>query len=492
MSETKEAFIKESVLITEDSDIVEKAAPPRRKQTWRRYLWDTFDKPPKERRLLFKLDAALLTFASLGYFVKTLDQNNINSAFVSGMKEDLGLYKNELNYMQACWTVGYAIGEIPSNLLLTRIRPRYWLPAMEILWTILTFSLSRCHTPTQIYILRFFIGLSESTFYPGMQYIIGSWYRKDELAKRSCIFQASGAIASMLSGCLMVGAYKLDGVGGYKGWQWLFLLDGMISLPVGILGFFLLPDVPEIASPRFLSQEEVALAQKRMKLEGRKDREPFSKAKMKRIFSSWHLPLLVSVQLRDTLSTGLPTGHRYLKASTSPTYSVPEINIYPSATSAVQVVTTLAYAWLSDSLFGGRRWPPILFGGIIDLACSIPLSTWTISAPGKWTCWILWGAGYGLSGLCLTWAQEICSADNEERALVVAAMNTSAHVVGAWLPLIVWQQVDAPEYCRGYISSAGMAVVLVCMVGIVRGMERREAGGGEQNKDGVEEVVPGP
>jgi ACS family pantothenate transporter-like MFS transporter len=53
-----------------------------------------------------------------------------------------------------------------------------------------------------------------------MQYIIGSWYRKDELAKRSCIFQASGAIATMLSGCIMAGAYKLRGVGGFKGWQW--------------------------------------------------------------------------------------------------------------------------------------------------------------------------------------------------------------------------------------------------------------------------------
>jgi hypothetical protein len=83
-----------------------------------------------------------------GYFIKYLDQVNINNAFVSGMyvvypqpnggllieyrKEDLGMYGNQLNYMQTCWTVGYVIGEIPSNLLLTRIRPRYWIPAMEV------------------------------------------------------------------------------------------------------------------------------------------------------------------------------------------------------------------------------------------------------------------------------------------------------------------------------------------------------------------------
>jgi hypothetical protein len=87
----------------------------------------------------------------IGYFIKYLDQININSAFVSGMqvaylgkhsfngvanfkyrKEDLGLYKNELNYMQTCWTVGYVLGEIPSNIILTKFRPSIWMPTMEV------------------------------------------------------------------------------------------------------------------------------------------------------------------------------------------------------------------------------------------------------------------------------------------------------------------------------------------------------------------------
>lgn len=81
-------------------------------------------------------------------------------------KEDLGLYENQLNYIQACWTVGYVIGEIPSNIILTRIRPRYFIPAMELLWTVLTFSLSRCNSPTQFYVLRFFIGMLLSMLSP--------------------------------------------------------------------------------------------------------------------------------------------------------------------------------------------------------------------------------------------------------------------------------------------------------------------------------------
>lgn len=89
------------------------------KLTWKSYVWDTLDKSPEERKFMFKLDAIILTMASLGYFIKNLDQININNAFVSGMKEDMQLFGNELNYMQTCWTVGYVLGEIPRSVAYT-------------------------------------------------------------------------------------------------------------------------------------------------------------------------------------------------------------------------------------------------------------------------------------------------------------------------------------------------------------------------------------
>ena len=244
-------------------------------KNWKSYVWDSLSKSPEERRFLFKLDCALLTFASLGYFIKYLDQANINNAFVSGMKEDLNLYHNELNYMQTCWTVGYVIGQIPSNLILTRVRPSIWIPSMEVTWTILTFCLSRCNSAQQVYALRFFVGLAESSFYPGMAFVIGSWYRKDELAKRSCIFHTSSGIASMISGYLMASVYHLDGNAGYAGWQWLFIVDGVISLPIALLGYIFIPDQPSTTRAFYLTAEDKLFAQKRMTLEGRKPRAPY-------------------------------------------------------------------------------------------------------------------------------------------------------------------------------------------------------------------------
>ena len=171
-------------------------------------------------------------------------------------------------------------------------------------------------------------GLAESTFYPGMQYIIGSWYRKEELAKRSCIFHTSAAIATMFSGYLMAGVYKLDGKGGFKGWQWLFIVDGVISIPIAILGFFALPDLPEISKPFYLTKKEVAFAQKRMELEGRQKRQPYTRAKVRKIFSSWHIYALVALYVffNNGSAAGQPVFQQFLKASKNPKYTVSEIN----------------------------------------------------------------------------------------------------------------------------------------------------------------------
>ncbi|KAL1987548.1 hypothetical protein VTN96DRAFT_3475 [Rasamsonia emersonii] len=440
------------------------------------YLWDTFDKPPEERKLLFKLDAAILSFASIGYFVKSIDSVNINSAFVSGMKEDLGLYKNQLNYMHTAWAIGYMLGQLPSNIILTRTRPRYWIPSLEVIWSILTIALSKCNKPYQFYVIRFFIGLAESGYYPGIQYTIGSWYRRDELGKRSCIVQIFSCIGSMMSGYLMAGVYHLGGVGGYKGWQWLFLVDGAISLPMALGGYFILPDVPEITKSWYLTKREISLAQKRMELEGRKPRAKYTKAKIKRMLSSWRIYLLSFLYLTFSNGNGgsQPVFQQYLRHSTHPKYSITQINTYPTTTSAVQIAMIIIYAWSSDTILRGRRWPALVFGGMVNVICHLSLAVWDIPTWWKWTCFIAVGAGHAVGGLCMAWANEICEDDSEERAITLASMHEVAYIVQIWLPLIVWQQVDAPRYHKGFITATAMSGVMIVVCFVVRALNKRD------------------
>ncbi|CAG1980000.1 unnamed protein product [Fusarium graminearum] len=447
------------------------------KRSWKSYLWDTFDKSPEERRFLFKLDFALMTLASLGYFIKYLDQVNINNAFVSGMKEDMNLFGNELNYMQTCWTIGYVIGEIPSNMLLTRIRPSIWIPACEVTWSVLTILLIKCTNPTQLYVLRFFIGLAESTFYPGMQYIVGSWYRKDELAKRSCLFHAMGNVGSMVSGYLMAGSHNLDGVHGYHGWQWLFITNTVVSLPIAISGFFFLPDVPEITRAWYFTPEEIAIAKRRMELEGRAKRAPYTKAKFKKIFSSWHIYALVLLYILFNNGNGGSSQPAFPLWLKSQGYTIRDVNLYPTIVDVISVVTTLIYAWTSDSLFRGARWPAIVFSGLVKIIAYVGLTVWKVPTAFTWVCFMLCGFGGGISGLTFAWAHEICSDDNEERALVTGAMNQMAYVFQAWLPLVIWQQVEAPSYPKGYPTMVAMAVALIGTAFAIRILHKQQIGG---------------
>ncbi|KAI0596729.1 pantothenate transporter liz1 [Biscogniauxia sp. FL1348] len=443
-------------------------------KTWKSYVWDTFDKSPEERYFLFKLDAVILTFASLGYFIKYLDQVNVNSAFVSGMKEDLGLYGNQLNYMVTCWTVGYVIGEIPSNMLLTKVRPSIWIPACEVVWSVLTILLAKCQTANQIYALRFFIGLAESAFYPGMQYVIGSWYRKDELAKRSCIFHASGSIGTMFSGYLMSAVYNLDSTNGFHGWQWLFIINTVISLPIAIAGFFFMPDVPEITRAWWLTKDEVALANKRMQLEGRANRGTYTKAKFHKIFTSWHIYALTLLYIFFNNGSGYGSQPAFALWLKSEGYGVTAVNSYPTIASALAVVFTFIYAWSSDTVFKGARWPPIVFSGVVNIITNVSLAVWDIPLGWKWACYLIGMIGGGISGLTFAWAHEICSDDNEERALVVASMNQMAYVIQAWLPLLIWQQVESPQYRKGFVTMVFIATALIISAFTIRFLHHRE------------------
>lgn len=362
-----------------------------------------------------------------------------------------------------------------SNILLTKIRPSIWIPACEVTWSVLTILMAKCTNVQQIYALRFLIGLAESTFYPGMQYIIGSWYRKDELAKRSCIFHASGSIGGMFSGYLMASVYHLGGTHGFKGWQWLFIIDTVISLPIAVAGFFFFPDVPEISRSWYLTKDDIVLAQKRMDLEGRAKRAPYTIAKIKKIFSSWHIYLLTTLYIFFNNGCGLlaqPGFQLWLKGQG---YSVSDYNTYPTITQAVTVITTLIYAWTSDTIFKGGRWQPIVFSGTVLTILYSCLTAWNISDGWKWACFVLVGFGGGISGLTFAWAHEICKDDNEERALVVGSMNEMAYVFQAWLPLLIWKTTEAPQYPKGYPTMIAFAIAMVANAFLIRFLHRKEA-----------------
>ncbi|KAJ7171016.1 major facilitator superfamily domain-containing protein [Mycena filopes] len=471
-----------------------------RKPSWLGYLWDTADVGAHERRMLFKVDASLLVFASLGYFIKNLDQTNVTSAFFAGMKEDLNMYGDELVHATSYWTAGYVIGQIPSNLLLTRVSPQYVIPTLELAWGLATLGTYSVKSVKALYALRFLVGLFESGFYPGMHYILGSWYTPRELAKRSTIFWASGSLGSMFSGFLQTAAYNnLDGVHGLAGWRWLMIVDAIVTIPVALFGFAFLPNLPWAAKPSLLlTAEDIALAQARMKAIGRKSSEPWSKAKLRRIFTSWYIYVLpIEYVLWNNGGAQSPMQY-WLKSFNIKPYPVPgthwtvsQIQLLPLPASAIFVVTALILAWVSDGPATGLRWPFIIAGSITTLIfdtawLAMPLYS---NIRGHFAYFYLMTLGTTAGPLILNWISEITGGDNELRAICVALGNDLAYVVQAIAPNFVWKTTAFPRASKGYHYSIGLQFCLLAWTAVILFLlrrDRRKAAGGSVDQEGIE------
>ncbi|PIG69567.1 allantoate permease [Aspergillus arachidicola] len=443
-------------------------------KSWKGYVWDTWELPPDQRWLLFKVDAFVLTFASIGYFLKNLDLNNINNAFLSGMKEDLNMYGNELVTSTSIYTVGYVIGQIPSNLLLTRISPRWVIPALEVGWGIATICTSSVQSYRSLYAIRFLVGLFESGFYPGIHYLLGSWYTPREIGKRAMVFWLAGSIGTLFSGFLQSAAYtNLNGVHGHAGWRWLFIIDGIITLPLALAGFLFFPNLPQDGKKTWwTTEDEHILSVKRMELLAVLARSPGRSPRPRESFSAGIHMFFVSL-LYIVWNNGYPQpgmGYWLKSFNTTPppvpgtSFSVPQINNYPMVTTGIFVVVALSWGWLSDGC-RGIRWPFIYAGAIITMIFCILLRQMPLyeNINGRMAVYWLSNIGSGAGPLILSWINEICSADTEKRALIVGLANDLAYVVQAVAPNFVWKTTDFPAAKKGYLWD----IVLQCLLVVV-------------------------
>ncbi|SCY73438.1 MULTISPECIES: MFS transporter [unclassified Pseudomonas] len=186
----------------------------------------------------------LLPFLFVLYIIAFLDRVNVGFAKLQ-MAADVGLSDMAYGFGAGVFFLGYCLCEIPSNLMLQRVGARYWITRIMITWGLLSMSMMFVQTPTSFYILRFLLGMAEAGFYPGvvlyMTYWFPSYARSQGMAWFNLGIAMAGVLGSPLSGWIM---QTFAGVHGLAGWQWLFLLEGMPAVLLGIVVFFYLDDRP--------------------------------------------------------------------------------------------------------------------------------------------------------------------------------------------------------------------------------------------------------
>ena len=194
---------------------------------------------------------------SSGFYSKaelTRTRINISNALTLNLPRDLALTGPEPNVALTIFFVPYVLFEIPSNILMKKFRPHIWLSGCIFSFGVIMLCQGFVSNYSGILATRFFLGLVESGIFPGSFYLISVWYRFEEAQTRFTFYWCSVIIAGAFGGLLASAIAKMDGIQGLANWRWIFILEGLLTISVGVLAFFCLSDFPKDA--KWLSPEE--------------------------------------------------------------------------------------------------------------------------------------------------------------------------------------------------------------------------------------------
>jgi len=206
------------------------------------------------KKVLRKMDIHILPFVSILYLLSFLDRANIGNAKIAGMAHDLHLDGLKYNIIAAVFFIPYALAEVPSNICLKLMRPSIWIPSIMVAWGLVMTLMCLCNTYEGLIVARVFLGLTEAGLFPGITFYLSLWYRKQDAAQRLAIFFSAATIAGAFGGLLAYGIERMEGIGGLKGWQWIFCLEGIATVLFASASYFFMYDYPETA--KFLTDED--------------------------------------------------------------------------------------------------------------------------------------------------------------------------------------------------------------------------------------------
>ncbi|WP_068093557.1 MFS transporter [Novosphingobium rosa] len=193
-----------------------------------------------------RLNARLMPFLLLMYVLAFIDRTNIGFA-KEAFQAQTGISNAAYALGASIFFTGYAFLEVPSNLLLQRFGGRIWLARIMVSWGLVSAAMFLARGEKSFYLLRFLLGIAEAGFFPGVVFYLTKFYPEQYRARAMGLFYVGAPLSFILGGPISGALLKLDGQLGLAGWQWLFLVEGLLASLVGVLAFIHLPDGPEQA-----------------------------------------------------------------------------------------------------------------------------------------------------------------------------------------------------------------------------------------------------
>ncbi|MET4217470.1 ACS family tartrate transporter-like MFS transporter [Bradyrhizobium sp. LB14.3] len=206
-----------------------------------------------QTRVLRKITWRIVPFIMLLYFVAFIDRVNIGFASLT-MNKDIGLSPTVYGFGAGIFFWGYFLFEVPSNIILHKVGARIWIARVMVTWGIVSAAMAFVQGPTSFYVLRFLLGVAEAGFFPGIILYLSYWFPARQRAAVTALFMAAAPLSTVLGSPVSGALLEMDGMLGFKGWQWLFVLEAFPAVLLGFVVLAFLTDRPEKA--KWLADDE--------------------------------------------------------------------------------------------------------------------------------------------------------------------------------------------------------------------------------------------
>ncbi|CAF1424144.1 unnamed protein product [Rotaria sp. Silwood1] len=426
---------------------------------------------PDDEKILRKLDLHLIPTMTLLYLLSFLDRVNIGQAKLNGLTISLNLSSIEYNTCLSVFFITYVVFEIPSNLILKKCRPSRWIPFTMVAWGTVMTCMGLVKSYHSLLICRLLLGATESGLFPGATFYLSSWYKRRELSWRISILFSAAALAGAFGGILAYGINKMDGLGKQEGWRWIFYVEGLVTVVVGLLAFFLINDFPT-DRPKFLSEQECNHVLVRLRTDaGPGASEHFSWVQVRSVFSDWKIYIwslcflgmsvsIFSLSLFSptiVLSLGFVTYQAQLL--TTPPY-------------AFAFITTMTTAYFSDK-YAHRSmfilsWLAISMTGFVILIIAQNLNVKYFAV------FLATGGISPCVATCITFLS--CNISPHTKRATALAFMLSVGSIGGVISGQLYRSQDAPHYILGHAINLGfctMSLIALTILLIGLHMENR-------------------
>ncbi|KAJ3536193.1 hypothetical protein NM208_g6827 [Fusarium decemcellulare] len=215
-----------------------------------------------DRNLVRRIDKWLIPWLSLLYLLSFLDRTNIGNARLAGMEPDLNMSGADYNSALSIFFVSYAIFEPVTNALLKRFKPRLFFASIIVIWGTIVTLMGLITNHSGLLAARWFLGMAEAGLLPGVSYYLSCWYKASEIGVRIAVFFSAAALAGSFGGLLAAAIAQMDGIGNKPGWAWIFIIEGLATVAVGVACWWMVFDWPDTA--RFLSPDDRVRVQRRI------------------------------------------------------------------------------------------------------------------------------------------------------------------------------------------------------------------------------------